>query len=675
MTSSAVETPGRQASRSASRSVSAPPASAVMSAARDRRGARASPGPCPARRPRPRRPRGPARGARRPSTRPGRGLARERAAGAAPRCRGRRAFRSTCSSGSASSSRMARSSSISAPLMLHLHLLAAPARDVASGAREPLGDERERRHPHRHHLVVQVLHHARGAGRRPRRAAARGGLGQRPCPPRGCARWRGAARPPCRGSRRAARCARAPCGAALRARDLGRAAAGGRGPRRRSGSASRRLDPGEVRDLRERALERLERLRGLELRPRASCRGCGPPSRSSSAGFDSDDGPRAAELLHDEEAAHAPAPGSSRRSRRRPARGGAAAAGGRGSQAARDGGGRGVATGRRRSARGARRPGRPDGAGAARRGSGRGGRVGEPLLRGAASAVGPQPRRRRPHHRLTARRVAASSRSTALGVEPGRAARNSVDQVLERVRERGDGLELHRRAHPLHAVGVAEERVHGLLLLGAAGAARSRRPGRARTPRGARPPRLTYSPRYSGDPSATALRRRLARRPGPSSRPRARPPRLNGFTMKSLAPGLDGLHHQRLLAERAAHHDHRLRVVRLTISRVASMPLLNGITMSIVVRSGLSSLYFSTASSPFAASPTTSKPPSREDVLDHVPHEDRVVDDQDPLRHRAFLSPGRGDVRRTLITSDVAQPSEPRGGLAARRRSAGSTHA
>ena len=41
---------------------------------------------------------------------------------------------------------------------LHLDLLAELARDVARGARQPLGDERERRHPHRHHLVVQVLH-------------------------------------------------------------------------------------------------------------------------------------------------------------------------------------------------------------------------------------------------------------------------------------------------------------------------------------------------------------------------------------------------------------------------------------------------------------------------------------------------------------------------------------
>ena len=47
----------------------------------------------------------------------------------------------------------------------------------------------------------------------------------------------------------------------------------------------------------------------------------------------------------------------------------------------------------------------------------------------------------------------------------------------------------------------------------------------------------------------------------------------------------------------------------LTISRVASMPLLKGITMSMVVRSGRSSRNFSTASRPLAASPTTWKPP------------------------------------------------------------------
>src|SRR5215831_15692755 len=47
----------------------------------------------------------------------------------------------------------------------------------------------------------------------------------------------------------------------------------------------------------------------------------------------------------------------------------------------------------------------------------------------------------------------------------------------------------------------------------------------------------------------------------------------------------------------------------LTISRVASMPLLYGITMSMVVRSGLSERYFSMASMPWVASPTTSYPP------------------------------------------------------------------
>ena len=72
-------------------------------------------------------------------------------------------------------------------------------------------------------------------------------------------------------------------------------------------------------------------------------------------------------------------------------------------------------------------------------------------------------------------------------------------------------------------------------------------------------------------------------------------------------------------------------VSRLMISRVASMPLLNGITMSIVVRSGLSSLYFSTASRPLRGLAHDLEAAGREDVLDHVAHEDRVVDDQDPL--------------------------------------------
>src|SRR5207237_782590 len=46
----------------------------------------------------------------------------------------------------------------------------------------------------------------------------------------------------------------------------------------------------------------------------------------------------------------------------------------------------------------------------------------------------------------------------------------------------------------------------------------------------------------------------------------------------------------------------------LTISRTASMPPMSGITMSIVTRSGLSSLYLATACTPLSASPTTSKP-------------------------------------------------------------------
>jgi len=74
----------------------------------------------------------------------------------------------------------------------------------------------------------------------------------------------------------------------------------------------------------------------------------------------------------------------------------------------------------------------------------------------------------------------------------------------------------------------------------------------------------------------------------------------------------------------------------LMISRVASMPLLNGITMSMVVRSGWSSLYFSTARA-VGRLASTFEPAPGEDVLDHVAHEDRVVHDEDFLRHGARL--------------------------------------
>src|SRR6266550_6544006 len=47
------------------------------------------------------------------------------------------------------------------------------------------------------------------------------------------------------------------------------------------------------------------------------------------------------------------------------------------------------------------------------------------------------------------------------------------------------------------------------------------------------------------------------------------------------------------------------------IARAASIPLISGITMSMVTRSGLSCLYFSTACVPVSASPTISNPALR----------------------------------------------------------------
>src|SRR5665647_2119099 len=46
----------------------------------------------------------------------------------------------------------------------------------------------------------------------------------------------------------------------------------------------------------------------------------------------------------------------------------------------------------------------------------------------------------------------------------------------------------------------------------------------------------------------------------------------------------------------------------LMMLRTASIPSISGITMSMVTRSGWSSAYFFTASTPFSASPTISKP-------------------------------------------------------------------
>jgi len=66
-----------------------------------------------------------------------------------------------------------------------------------------------------------------------------------------------------------------------------------------------------------------------------------------------------------------------------------------------------------------------------------------------------------------------------------------------------------------------------------------------------------------------------------------------------------------------------------TISRVASMPLLYGMTMSMVTRSGLSSRNRFTAWTPSSALAGNGEPRRGKDVPQGVPHEERVVHDQD----------------------------------------------
>src|SRR6185369_6683582 len=84
---------------------------------------------------------------------------------------------------------------------------------------------------------------------------------------------------------------------------------------------------------------------------------------------------------------------------------------------------------------------------------------------------------------------------------------------------------------------------------------------------------------------------------------------LNGFRMKALAPASAAA----AVSDswpRALHITTRAAGFKAMISLSASMPVLLGMTMSRVVRSGRNSRYLATASSPSDASATTSYPSS-----------------------------------------------------------------
>src|SRR5690606_874368 len=201
-------------------------------------------------------------------------------------------------------------------------------------------------------------------------------------------------------------------------------------------------------------------------------------------------------------------------------------------------------------------------------------------------------------------------------IEAGEILPDHLHHVLHAVRERRHTLEAHARGHPLEGMGMPEERIdgrlsgclleldqipsQGLQVLDRLGHKEPEVLGHVQRQWALLTATWRSSLRIDGrgaqaSPSTffTTARTSSARK---------------GLTMKSAAPAsmasitngsCRSAEHTMITAEASQRR----------ISRVASMPLLKGITMSIVVRSGFSSRKRSTASSPLAASPTPSNPP------------------------------------------------------------------
>ena len=389
----------------------------------------------------------------------------------------------------------------------------------------------ERRHAHRHDLVVQVL----DDGVEPVDALVERRAGAAPAGSRPTSRMRAVARMSSptvsrKSSRSSVRTRTVRGGLGRRRRRRGRraGAAGGRPARR---SAPRTTTPAEVGDLRERPapapasgsavsssdLEPLARdAAGLEVLDRG--RGARPPR------------PSAGELLHHQEGAHRRAPGRWRRSPPRPASAPVRARpGGCGVGAA--AGARRLGAGRAAAAAPGWRPGRRPG----------------PPARGAGAAHRRRQRRAASASRATragsARRLApaaaastmawsaspAASRSVhGAGVEPGR---RPGGRRRPGPRPGGRARRCPRAASRPPCPSRCGRGGRGCRSSGRASAALGGAPARARTRsrrqagRGARRPRTTKSARYLPRSRGTCWTSERAprRRPGPSSRPRGRP--------------------------------------------------------------------------------------------------------------------------------------------------------
>src|SRR2546428_656785 len=175
-----------------------------------------------------------------------------------------------------------------------------------------------------------------------------------------------------------------------------------------------------------------------------------------------------------------------------------------------------------------------------------------------------------------------------------RPAAQQVEQTFHAVSEVGDPGVAHRRRHSLHRVHRAEQPAHG------------REPGGVFLPleqqliAGAQ-----VLPAFGQE--QLGVLRQVHRQPSTRWTASSTREGWNGFTTKSLAPAWIAST-TRTCWPMALH----IRIFAsgscLTISRTASIPPMSGMTMSIVTRSGFSSLYRSTACCPVSASPTTSNP-------------------------------------------------------------------
>ena len=481
---------------------------------------------------------------------------RPRAAGAAVSMPWSTALRSRWSSGSASSSRMR-------PVELDLGARSPPPRPavpaapghVAGRARQPLGDAR--RAASCATAITLPCRSLTMAWSRstPSSSGGRRGVGQGPPSSRGRGRWRAAARPTA--SRKLVEHLGAhPHGAGR----LGRAARPRRrrrraGPARRLGSHLPDLDTGPGRRSGPASAPAGRRGSAVSSSTASFRPGIRPASQLLDGGARRTSGPSAGELLQHQEAAHGRDRAVGGHRRPPPRRGGdarPARAGGR-TRARRRAAGAGGRRGRARRARPAPRPrGALPRRARASRPAGRRAARGRPALAPAAGHL---------HHlgdgvgggRAGRRPPPASGTSPASpvarrpGPRPGGPERRCPSSCIAAAMP--FTLWACRKSSSTSGAGTSAP---------APTACSSAHQLARRAPRGARPPRRRRAPGISRGPSSPWVT------PGDRSglaqdllHHREHVLGLERLDDEVAGAGLDGLHHQRLLAERAAHDDHR----------------------------------------------------------------------------------------------------------------------